>query len=86
MCRQMLTKGVVDAHGPSHALLTLNRREDLSRVLESYRSFSQGIADGKEVHEPEELLASYDPNGANVELTGQPVRFWRPYRRSHYPG
>jgi hypothetical protein len=35
-----LTKGVVDAHGPGHALLTLNRGEDLGRVLESDGTFT----------------------------------------------
>jgi len=31
---ERLTKGVVNAHGPSHSLLTLNGREHLSGVLE----------------------------------------------------
>jgi len=35
-----LTKGVVDADSPCHALLTLNGREDFGGVLEGNGSFS----------------------------------------------
>ena len=48
---QRLTESVVDAYRPCHALLTLDRREDLSRVLECHWSFSERVADGEEVHE-----------------------------------
>jgi hypothetical protein len=48
---KLLTESVVDAHGPCHPLLSLNGGEYLGRVLESDRSFSQGIADGEEVDE-----------------------------------
>lgn len=34
------TKGVVDADSPGHALLTLDRGEDLSGVLECNRTFA----------------------------------------------
>lgn len=40
-------KGVVDADRPSHALLTLDRREDLGRVLERDWAFTQRIHDRK---------------------------------------
>ena len=43
------SESVVDADGPSHSLLTLDGREDFGGVLESYRTLSQGIADGKKV-------------------------------------
>lgn len=82
----MLTKGIVDAYSPSHALFTLNRREDLSGVLEGYRSFSQGIADGEEINKSGERLASCEPSGAGKELTEQRAQSWRPYRRSQNPG
>lgn len=36
----MRTKSVVDADSPSHALLSLNGRKNLGRVLESDRSFT----------------------------------------------
>ena len=49
----MLTKGVVDANGPSHSLLSLNGREHLCRVLESDWPFAQRVADSKEVDEPD---------------------------------
>ena len=48
---EMLTESVVDANCPSHSLLTLNGGEHLGRILESDRSFSQGVADGEEVDE-----------------------------------
>jgi len=48
----MLTKSVVDANGPGHALLSLNRGKHLGGVLESHGAFSQGIADGEEINEP----------------------------------
>lgn len=47
-----LTEGVVDADGPSHALLTLDRGEDLGRVLEGHRAFTQRVADREQVDEP----------------------------------
>lgn len=46
-----LTESVVNAHGPGHALLTLNGGEDFGRVLEGNGAFAEGIADGKEVDE-----------------------------------
>jgi hypothetical protein len=45
------TEGVVDAHGPSHALLTLNRREYLGGILEGDRAFSQRVTYSEKIHE-----------------------------------
>ena len=47
----MLTECVVDADGPGHALLTLDGGEHFGGVLESDRSFSHGVGDGKDVDE-----------------------------------
>lgn len=47
----MLTECVVNANSPSHALLSLNSGEHLSRILKSDRSLAQRIHDGKEVDE-----------------------------------
>lgn len=47
----MLTKGVVDGHGPGHALLTLDRGEDLGRVLEGHGALAQRVGNGEEVDE-----------------------------------
>jgi hypothetical protein len=47
-----LTEGVVNANGPSHALLTLDRGEDFGRVLEGHRAFTQRVADREQVDEP----------------------------------
>ena len=47
----MLTESVVDTDSPRHSLLTLNGREDLGGVLESYWSFTQGVGDGEQVNE-----------------------------------
>lgn len=49
----MLTESVVDAHSPSHTLLTLDGREDLGRVLEGDRSLTEGVADSEQVDEPD---------------------------------
>lgn len=48
----MLTKSVVNANSPGHALLPLNCGKHLGGVLESYGAFSQGVADGEEIYEP----------------------------------
>lgn len=48
-----LTEGVVNAHSPGHALLTLNVGEDLGRVLEGNRSLTQGVGNSEEVDEAE---------------------------------
>ena len=45
------SEGVVDAHGPSHALLTLDGGEDLGRVLESNGTLTQRVGDCEEVDE-----------------------------------
>ena len=45
------SESVVDANGPSHSLLTLNRRKHFGRILESDRSFTQRVGDCEEVHE-----------------------------------
>ena len=42
-----LTKSVVDAHSPCHALLTLDGGEHLGGVLESYWTFSHRVHDGE---------------------------------------
>ena len=44
-------EGVVDAHGPGHALLTLDGGEHLGGVLESDGALSERVADGEEVDE-----------------------------------
>jgi hypothetical protein len=50
------TKGVVDADSPGHTLLTLDGWEYFGRVLESNRTFSEGVGDGKEVNEADRLV------------------------------
>lgn len=47
----LLTKSVVDADGPCHALLTLDSWEYLRRVLECYGTLSKRVANSEEVHE-----------------------------------
>lgn len=47
----MLTESVVDANSPGHSLLTLNSGEHFGGVLESDRSFTQGVADGEQIDE-----------------------------------
>lgn len=47
----MLTKGVVDANGPSHPLLSLDGRKHLGRILESDRPLTQRVSDSEEVDE-----------------------------------
>lgn len=49
--QDILTKGVVNANGPSHSLLSLNGWEYLCGVLESDRSLTQRVGDGEEVDE-----------------------------------
>jgi hypothetical protein len=39
-----LTESIVDAHGPSHALLTLDGREDLCAVLERDWTLTETVA------------------------------------------
>ena len=56
----MLTKSVVDAHGPGHSLLTLDGWENLGRVLECDWSFTKRVHNRKEVDEP-------IPNGVSGE-------------------
>ena len=48
------SKGVVDANGPGHALLTLDGGEDLGRVLEGDGPFSQRVHDCEEVDEEDD--------------------------------
>ena len=50
-------EGVVDAHSPGHALLTVNCGEDLGAVLESDRSFAERVHDGEEVHKSAMLVS-----------------------------
>lgn len=45
------TEEVVDKHSPSHTLLTLDGREDLSRVLESDGAFTKRVGNREEVDE-----------------------------------
>ena len=45
------TEGVVDADNPCHTLLTLDRGEYLSGVLEGNGSFSKRVGDREEVDE-----------------------------------
>ena len=42
---------VVDAHGPGHTLLTVDRGKYLGTVLECHRSFAKRVHDGEQVHE-----------------------------------
>lgn len=42
---------IVDAHGPSHALLTMDRGKHLGTVLEGHRSFAKRVHNSEEVHE-----------------------------------
>jgi hypothetical protein len=44
-CRWSRTESVVDADDPGHALLSLNGREHLGRVLESDWAFTQRVGD-----------------------------------------
>lgn len=46
-----LTKSVVDADSPCHTLLSLNGWEDFGRILESYRTLTEGIGDGEKIDE-----------------------------------
>jgi hypothetical protein len=50
--RKDTSEGVVDADSPGHTLFTLDGGENLCRVLEGNRAFSEGVADGEEVDEP----------------------------------
>jgi len=52
-----LTKGVVDADSPCHALLTLDGWEHFSGVLECHRSFSERVCDREEVDEPRRTIS-----------------------------
>lgn len=45
------SKGVVDADSPRHALLTLDGREDLGRVLEGNWTLTERVHDGEEIDE-----------------------------------
>ena len=51
----LLTKGVVDADSPSHALLTLNGREYFGRVLERDRAFAQRVGNCEEIDESSQV-------------------------------
>lgn len=48
----LLTKGVVDANGPGHPLLSLNGRKYFGRILKSDRSLAERVGDSEEVDEP----------------------------------
>ena len=50
---QNTSESVVDADSPSHTLLTLDGREDLSRVLEGNGSFAEGVGDREQIDETE---------------------------------
>ena len=52
-----LTKGVVDADSPCHALLTLNGREDFGGVLEGNGSFSERVGDREQVNEAIRIIS-----------------------------
>ena len=54
------TKGVVDADSPRHALLTLDRREDFSGVLEGNGSFAERVGDREDVNEPATVISTVD--------------------------
>ena len=49
----MLTKRVVDANGPSHPLLSLDRREHLGRVLEGDGALAERVRYCEEIDESE---------------------------------
>jgi len=57
MMSRALTKGVVDADSPCHALLTLDCREDFGRVLECDRSFSKRVHDCEEIDESMRMVS-----------------------------
>lgn len=65
----MLTESVVDADGPSHSLFSLNGREHLGRVLKSNWSFTQRVADSKEVDEPRQRKQSVRLSKTQTSLT-----------------
>lgn len=68
----MLTKSIVDAYNPSHTLLSLDGREDLGRVLESDRAFSQRVAYGEEVDKSDRISDSQHDksSGTTYKMTG----------------
>lgn len=65
----MHTKGVVDADGPSHALLTLNRREDLGGILEGNGAFSERVGDCEEVNESKMVISEVKVRFEGATLT-----------------
>jgi len=52
----VLTKGVVDADSPGHALLTLNSGEHFSGVLKRDGAFTQRVGNGEKVDESVKLV------------------------------
>ena len=67
----MLTKRVVDANGPSHPLLSLDRREHLGRVLERDGSLAERVRYCEEVDESR--------NESSV-MFGDPISFGGTYK------
>ena len=63
------TKGVVDADSPRHALLTLDRREDFSGVLEGNGSFAERVGDREDVDEPAMVISTVDSRFQDVMIT-----------------
>jgi hypothetical protein len=52
-----LTEGVVDANCPGHALLTLDSRENFSRILEGDGTFSERVHDCEEVDKAAKIIS-----------------------------
>ena len=48
----MLTKGIVDADSPGHALLTLDGWKYFGRVLKRDRAFAQRVGNCEKIDEP----------------------------------
>ena len=66
----MLTKRVVDANGPSHPLLSLDRREHLGRVLERDGSLAERVRYCEEVDESRQVISNVrrsDQFGGNLQ-------------------
>jgi len=56
----LVTEEIINENNPGHALLSLNRGEDLCRVLKGYRTFSERITDCKKVDEAEIMRSAYE--------------------------
>lgn len=73
-----LTKSVINADGPGHPLLSLNRGEHFRGVLKGDRSFTKGVHDCEEVYEPAfvEISVGHGVQDMNI-LTRRPAQVFR---------